>query len=935
MNEELKIIIKAVTDEAKKEIAEVKKELSGVKEESQTAGKTVDAALRGFAKGAAIAVTAITALTAAMTKLGKSAQEINKGFSKMKSSFEASGASAKQATKYYKELFGILGDHDRTVETGQSLARVTTDPAALGDYKNIVAGAVSQYGEGYNSEALAENIAETVAAAKVTGDLERVLVEAGISIDGFNAALQQATTTEQREILIRSTLNGVLGNAGKAYIAANQATIAYNQSQANLNIALASAAAYTTPLLTSLNNLSTSLLNVLSPALETVSLYLTAFIQLITEAIQWVGNFFGLFSAKTEQSTADMAGYRAAMQDYLNSLRRAFGGANEELDDSKDKINEVKKATMGFDELNIVSKPVSVSTDTVEDGGGSLIGSLPVAPNPEDFGIGGTIDTSGYQKSLEEAKENLKAIGSLVAIIGGGLLLWKIADFLSEIAAAKTILRNCGDNAKYFYQQLMNEKAQAYLDGITSKLKFIGGIFLIVAGAIALVAGFTDAWVNGVDWGNFAAVLGGIALIVGGLALTVSPAAAAIGIVVGGIAMLVLGVKDLITNGYSLVSAIMAIVGAAAIAFSAANPIVGVITLIVGGIYILWNECDAFKNFILAVWEEIVNGAKAFLKTLEPLWESIKGAFEAIVEFIVTLWEVVLVPAFKAAWNAIKAVWNAVKPFFEAIWAVIKLIFSPVTAVLGGYFTGAWEAIKLVWNTVIGYFTAIFDTIKHVFKTFTAILKGDWDGAWAHIKAIVSTWKNFFQGVWDGIKKVFSTVGSFFKNTFEGAWNGVKKVFTTGGKVFEGIKEGIASVFTVIVNGIIKGINLIIAAPFKTINGILNKIRAIEFLNISPFKKLWKKDLLPVPEIPLLATGGIVNSATMAVIGERGREAVLPLENNTGWMDMLAQKIVAMQGGTTPSKLVLMVDGKELGYATINSINDITRQTGTLQLNVI
>lgn len=49
----------------------------------------------------------------------------------------------------------------------------------------------------------------------------------------------------------------------------------------------------------------------------------------------------------------------------------------------------------------------------------------------------------------------------------------------------------------------------------------------------------------------------------------------------------------------------------------------------------------------------------------------------------------------------------------------------------------------------------------------------------------------------------------------------------------------------------------------------------------------------------MLATGGIVDKATLAMIGERGREAVMPLERNTGWIDELAHKITASQSNTT------------------------------------
>ena len=45
-----------------------------------------------------------------------------------------------------------------------------------------------------------------------------------------------------------------------------------------------------------------------------------------------------------------------------------------------------------------------------------------------------------------------------------------------------------------------------------------------------------------------------------------------------------------------------------------------------------------------------------------------------------------------------------------------------------------------------------------------------------------------------------------------------------------------------------------------------------------------------LPSIPMLANGGIVRQATQLIAGEAGDEAVLPLQNNTGWMDVLASK---------------------------------------------
>ena len=48
-----------------------------------------------------------------------------------------------------------------------------------------------------------------------------------------------------------------------------------------------------------------------------------------------------------------------------------------------------------------------------------------------------------------------------------------------------------------------------------------------------------------------------------------------------------------------------------------------------------------------------------------------------------------------------------------------------------------------------------------------------------------------------------------------------------------------------------------------------------------------------IPEIPYLAKGGIVDEPTVATIGEDGKEAVVPLENNLEWITNLAQKLIS------------------------------------------
>ena len=67
--------------------------------------------------------------------------------------------------------------------------------------------------------------------------------------------------------------------------------------------------------------------------------------------------------------------------------------------------------------------------------------------------------------------------------------------------------------------------------------------------------------------------------------------------------------------------------------------------------------------------------------------------------------------------------------------------------------------------------------------------------------------------------------------------------------------------------------------------------------------------------VPAMAVGGIVTAPTRALIGENGAEVILPLENNTHWMDILAAKISGAGGaGVTIGEInVTVSDANSVG----------------------
>ncbi|MCL2860691.1 MAG: hypothetical protein FWF46_09200 [Oscillospiraceae bacterium] len=137
----------------------------------------------------------------------------------------------------------------------------------------------------------------------------------------------------------------------------------------------------------------------------------------------------------------------------------------------------------------------------------------------------------------------------------------------------------------------------------------------------------------------------------------------------------------------------------------------------------------------------------------------------------------------------------------------------------------------------------------------------------------------------DGIKNRFSGVGNNFENWFA-------NVPTQTGKAMAGIEP----VLTTSVNGAIDKTNKVLGNFQFTIPDWVDNVGGKTF-------KLQK--------MPKLAQGGIIDRPTMALIGEAGREAIMPLENNTGWIDSLAERL-NQKGNGQPVQVVV-----KLGENTI------------------
>jgi TP901 family phage tail tape measure protein len=216
----------------------------------------------------------------------------------------------------------------------------------------------------------------------------------------------------------------------------------------------------------------------------------------------------------------------------------------------------------------------------------------------------------------------------------------------------------------------------------------------------------------------------------------------------------------------------------------------------------------------------------------------------------------------------------------------IGIIITLVVALVGAliWFFTQTETGKKIWAGFVGFLTTTMQAIGDFFKfLFTEFFPGLWQGM-----------IDFFTGGWDKFKDFFFTalgaIGDFFK----------------------GVINGWISLFEGFVNGIIAGLNWIIRQANKF---------SID-VPATPFGPAFKigfnlKELSNI-QLPRLAEGGIVNRETLAIIGEAGPEAVIPLDR-LGSMGATYNITVNAGVGT---------NGPEVGRAIVAEIKKYERSSG-------
>ena len=364
---------------------------AGVKEATQD-GKALSGSLKNDltkaadlgAKGLKVMAGVAVAAGGSLVALSESTREYRTEMGKLTTAFETNGFTAETAYETYSDLQAVLGDTGQTVEAVNNLSALSDSEEDLNDWTTILTGAYAKFGASLPVEGLAEAANETSRTGILTGGLTDAInwaAEAGENFgvtlkkniefteaskeelakmteaqlaeyearkaqyeeieeynqkvseatnaeEFFQVALDNCTTSQERQKLITETLSDLYAEAGEAYLDANEDLINANKSKERLNKAMADLGESVEPAISEFKDLGASILEDLNEPVQDATKWirqslipglrdLVGFVRgngpAIVSVIATVGTALAAVTVAVKGAAAAQAAYNAVM----------------------------------------------------------------------------------------------------------------------------------------------------------------------------------------------------------------------------------------------------------------------------------------------------------------------------------------------------------------------------------------------------------------------------------------------------------------------------------------------------------------------------------------------------------------------------------------------------------------------------------------------
>ena len=292
---------------------------------------------------------------------------------------------------------------------------------------------------------------------------------------------------------------------------------------------------------------------------------------------------------------------------------------------------------------------------------------------------------------------------------------------------------------------------------------------------------------------------------------------------------------------------------------------------------------QAFIPLIQEMLPMVTAGLKSFGEWVTANMPTIKEVISTVLGFIGAGFTFLFTEVIPRAVEIFSALFGAVQSNMPTIQAIVTTVFNAVSGAIDFVtknvipplvqaFTAVVGWVQANWPTISSIFTQVFGAISNAVKTLWPVVSAIATVLFPLVSTAATVLFRALDGTFKLIGGVFEVVGTVVTTVV----STILRLWQILSDMTAKIWEGIVGVIKGVINGIIGLINGFIGF----VNGIQIHIPAINVGPVStPAFDWWG---LGLPTIPYLAEGGIVTSPTLAMIGESGPEAVLPLDQALG-----------------------------------------------------
>lgn len=420
---------------------------------------------------------------------------------------------------------------------------------------------------------------------------------------------------------------------------------------------------------------------------------------------------------------------------------------------------------------------------------------------------------------------------------------------------------------------------------------------------------------------------------IGFILLAVGQIPMGIACIVAGITLAAIAIKDwgeLSERTKTMIATIMAIAGGAFLAIGLILIGTGVkmplgiamvaigAAMLVAAVALKWNEMSEKIRTVISIIMAVVGVAFLVLGSILAF----SGTHLPLGIALIALGAVALTATIALNWNMLK---DNIQTILLAIMAVVSVALLVLGAVLA--FSGAHLVlgIALIAAGAVGLCTSLalmWNILPEKVKNVISIIAATVGAALIVLGVILAaTGVNLPLGIAliAAGAATLVTVGALNKDTIvnwiSDVWARIKAFWNAHiGYVFK--SEWWSRKFDCIKQGMKNALNGVITVVENTINRVVGALNSFS-IKIPNWVPTYGGSSLgfniPYAHLPRLAKGGIVNNpgrGQAVIAGEAGAEAILPLQNNTEWMDMLVDKVADRVSMNVVNRIT--IDGKDV-----------------------